>query len=62
MGATGVGIASIVVGFVLIGAAFLAVNKGERTGLAVALGIAAFIFITIIPVFLAVFIAVPNPG
>ncbi|EEI17328.1 hypothetical protein [Corynebacterium lipophiloflavum] len=56
------GIASIVIGFALIAAAFLVVVKGRRTPLAVGLGIAAFVFVTVIPVILAVFVAAPNPG
>ncbi|WP_235933507.1 hypothetical protein [Corynebacterium qintianiae] len=62
MSATTLGIVSIVIGFVLIAVAFLAVAKWRRTPLAVGLGIAAFVFITVIPVFLAVFVAVPDPG
>ena len=55
-----VGIASIFIGFVLIAAAFVAVMR-ERKGLAVVLGVAALVFITFIPVGLALFFAVPNP-
>lgn len=60
--ATIVGIASIVIGFALIGASFLATTRKRNIPLAVGLGLAAFLFITVIPVFIAVFIAVPNPG
>lgn len=54
------GIASIFIGFVLIAAAFVAVMR-ERRGLAVGLGVAALVFITLIPVGLALIFAVPNP-
>ncbi|WP_291314385.1 hypothetical protein [Corynebacterium sp. UBA2622] len=57
-----VGIVSIVIGFALIAASFLATTRRRNIPLALGLGIAAFIFITIIPVFIAVFIAVPNAG
>ncbi|SDM00615.1 hypothetical protein SAMN04488535_1541 [Corynebacterium mycetoides] len=61
-GPTIIGIGSIIIGFALIAAAFLAVARWRRTGLAVGLGIAAFFFVTVIPVILAVFVAAPNPG
>lgn len=61
-GSTVVGIASIVIGFLLIAAAFLAVTTWRRPSLAVGLGVAAFVFITVIPVILAVFVAAPNPA
>lgn len=54
------GIASIVIGFGLIAGAFIAVMR-ERKRLAVGLGVLALVFITIIPVGLALFVAVPNP-
>jgi len=57
-----VGIVSIVIGFALIAASFLATTRRHNIPRALGLGIAAFIFITIIPVFIAVFIAVPNAG
>lgn len=60
--ATVIGIASIVIGFVLIGVSFLAATRRRGTAPAVGLGIAAFVFITVIPVILAVFVAAPNPG
>ncbi|WJY69054.1 hypothetical protein [Corynebacterium auris] len=60
--ATIVGIASIVVGFVLIAASFYVTARRRHVPLAVGLGVAAFLFVTVIPVFIAVFIAAPNPG
>ena len=51
---TVLGIASIVIGFALIAAAFLAVVKGRRTGLAVGLGIAlAFMKTVNVPLIVA---------
>ncbi|MCO6394576.1 MULTISPECIES: hypothetical protein [Corynebacterium] len=58
--ATVTGIASIAVGFGFIAAAFVATNRQEIPR-AVGYGLAAFVFITVIPVILAVFVAVPNP-
>lgn len=58
--ATVVGIGSIAVGFFLIASAFWAMAKLQRPKLALGFGIAAFVFITIIPVFLAVFVATPH--
>ena len=60
--ATVVGIGSIAIGFCLIGAAFWAMAKMHRPVLALGFGLAAFLFITIIPVFLAVFVAAPGPA
>lgn len=60
--ATVVGIGSIAIGFCLIGAAFWAMAKLKRPMLALGFGLAAFLFITIIPVFLAVFVAAPGPA
>ncbi|MDK8306695.1 hypothetical protein QP866_10200 [Corynebacterium imitans] len=60
--ATVVGIGSIAIGFCLIAAAFWAMAKMQRPMLALGFGIAAFVFITIIPVFLAVFVAAPGPS
>lgn len=51
------GIISIAIGFLCIGAAFYAFMKKKPTGWTVALGIGAFVFVTVIPVFLAVFFA-----
>ncbi|WP_342318650.1 hypothetical protein [Corynebacterium mayonis] len=59
--ATIVGIVSVVIGFALFGLAFWVTAKLRKISLAVGLGIAAFLFITVIPVSLAVFVAVPNP-
>lgn len=56
------GIGSIVVGFAFIAAAFLAVTTCRRPRVAVGLGIAAFVFVTVIPVILAVFVVAPNPA
>lgn len=56
------GIVSIVIGFLLIAGAFLSVTTWRRPRLAVGFGGAAFVFITIIPVILAVFVAAPNAG
>lgn len=55
------GIASILVSFALFMGAFYATTK-KHTKLAVSLGIAAFVFMTLIPVSLAVFGAAANPG
>jgi len=60
--ATIVGIVSIVIGFALIAASFLATTRKHNIPLALGLGLAAFIFITVIPVFIAVFIAAPGAG
>ena len=60
--ATVVVIGSIAIGFCLIGAAFWAMAKMQRPVLALGFGLAAFLFITIIPVFLAVFVAAPGPA
>lgn len=59
--ATILGICSIFIAFALFGACFWAVVKKKPVGLAVTLGILAFIFMTILPVSLAVFFAAPNP-
>lgn len=55
------GILSILVSFGLFMGAFYSTTK-KRTKLAVSLGIAAFVFMTLIPVSLAVFGAAANPG
>ena len=55
-----VGIVSIAIAFVLFSGSFYATTKG-RKNLAIGLGVAAFLFMTIIPVSLALFVAVPNP-
>ena len=55
------GIVSIAVAFILFLGAFYFTTQ-KRTTLAITLGIAAFLFMTVIPVTLAVFGAAPNPG
>ena len=54
---TVVGIISIAVGFLCIAAAFYAFMKKKPTAWAVGFGLTAFVFVTVIPVFLAVFFA-----
>lgn len=51
------GILSIAIGFLCIGAAFWAFMQKKPTAWSVALGVAAFVFVTVIPTFLAVFFA-----
>lgn len=51
------GIISIAIGFLCIGVAFWAFMRKKPTVWPVALGIAAFVFVTVIPTFLAVFFA-----
>lgn len=58
--ATVLGIASIFIGFALFAASFFAATKGLKQR-AIGFGVAAFLFITLIPVSLALFVAVPNP-
>ena len=60
--ATILGICSIFIGFGLFAGCFFTVVKKKPMSLSVGLGLAAFIFITFVPVFLAVFIAAPNAG
>ncbi|QYH19060.1 hypothetical protein JKI95_07175 [Corynebacterium aquatimens] len=61
MGTTTIlGIASIFIGFALFAACFMATLKGRKQ-LAIGLGVAAFVFMTFVPVGLALFGAVPNP-
>ena len=55
------GIVSIAVAFILFLGAFYFTTQ-KRTTLAITLGITAFLFMTVIPVCLAVFGAAPNPG
>lgn len=55
------GIVSILVAFALFMAAFYFTTK-KRTTLAIGLGIAALIFMTLIPVCLAIFGAAAHPG
>lgn len=54
------GIASIVVAFFLFTASFYCAVKGRKRA-SIGFGAAAFIFMTVIPVSLALFSAVPNP-
>ena len=54
------GIASIVVAFALFGVSFTMAVQG-RMRASIGFGAAAFIFMTVIPVSLALFFAVPNP-
>lgn len=56
------GICSILVAFGLFTACYWTVVKNKPAALSVALGLAAFIFMTFVPVFLAVFVAAPNAG
>lgn len=57
---TMLGIASIAVGFVAIAAAFLAVMRKKPVWIPVTLGIVALIFVTVLPVILAIFFAAPT--
>ncbi|QGU05788.1 hypothetical protein [Corynebacterium comes] len=52
-----IGIISIVIGFLCIAAAFYTFMKKKPPVWSVGFGLAAFIFVTVIPVFLAVFFA-----
>lgn len=54
------GIISIFIAFALFSGSFYATVKGSKR-LAIVLGAVAFVFMTIIPVSLALFVAVPNP-
>ncbi|OEY04761.1 hypothetical protein [Corynebacterium sp. Marseille-P4321] len=54
------GIISIVIAFALFSGAFFATMRGKKR-LAIGLGVTAFLFMTLIPVSLALFVAVPNP-
>lgn len=58
--ATILGIASIFIGFALFAASFISATKGLKRQ-AIGFGVAAFLFITLIPVSLALLVAVPNP-
>lgn len=57
---TVLGIASIVVAFVLFSTSFYMAVKGRKRA-SIGFGLTAFVFMTIIPVSLALFAAVPNP-
>ncbi len=54
------GIASIVVAFALFSSSFYMAVKGRKRP-AIVMGAVAFVFMTLIPVSLALFFAVPNP-
>ncbi|RNE48073.1 hypothetical protein [Corynebacterium alimapuense] len=54
---TVLGIASIFIGFLCIAGAFASYMYKKPVALSVVLGIAALIFVTVLPVFLAVFFA-----
>lgn len=56
------GICSIFIAFGLFTACYWTVVKNKPAALSVGLGLAAFIFMTFVPVFLAVFVAAPNAG
>ena len=60
--ATIAGIGSIFLGFCLFGACYWSVVSKKPMAASVALGALAFIFITFVPVFLAVFVAAPSGG
>ena len=51
------GIASIVIGFLCIAAAFYSFMTKRPVAWSVGFGLAAFVFVTVIPVILAVFFA-----
>ena len=57
---TMLGIASIVVAFFLFSASFYCAVKGRKRA-SIGFGLVAFLFMTVIPVSLALFSAVPNP-
>ena len=54
------GIASVVVAFFLFSASFYCAVKGRKRT-SISFGLVAFLFMTVIPVSLALFSAVPNP-
>ncbi|MDO5512186.1 hypothetical protein [Corynebacterium sp.] len=54
---TVLGISSIVIGFLCIGAAFYTFVNKKPQAWSVGFGIAAFVFVTVFPVILAVFYA-----
>lgn len=54
------GIASIVVALVLFSTSFYMAVKGRKRA-SIGFGLTAFVFMTVIPVSLALFAAVPNP-
>lgn len=57
---TVLGVASIVVAFVLFSTSFYMAVKGRKRA-SIGFGLTAFVFMTVIPVSLALFAAVPNP-
>lgn len=59
---TMLGIASIVVGFVCIATAFVAVMRKKPVWIPVTLGITSLIFVTVVPVTLAIFFAAQTPS
>lgn len=59
---TMLGIASIVIGFVCIAAAFVAVMRKKPVWVPVTLGITSLIFVTAVPVTLAIFFAAQTPS
>lgn len=60
--ATVLGICSIVLAFLLFTACYWTVVNKKPAALSVGLGLAAFIFMTFVPVFLAIFVVAPNSG
>ncbi len=54
------GIISIFISFILFGAAFYSVMKKRPWKVPITLGVLAFLFMTLIPVSLAIFFAVPE--
>ena len=54
---TVIGIGSIFIGFLCIAAAFYSFMTKRPVAWSVGFGLAAFVFVTVIPVFLAVFFA-----
>ena len=54
------GIASIVVAFALFSSSFYMAVQGRKRA-SIGFGLTAFVFMTVIPVSLALFAAVPNP-
>lgn len=53
---------SVMIGFAAIGASFWVVMSGRSRRLAVLLGITAFLFVTVIPVGLALWVSSPMAG
>ncbi|AGS35942.1 hypothetical protein B841_12350 [Corynebacterium maris DSM 45190] len=59
---TMLGIASIVIGFFCIATAFVAVMRKKPVWIPVTLGITSLIFVTVVPVTLAIFFAAQTPS